>query len=651
MIGKRINQYEIIEILGSGNMGVVYKGWDHQLKRDVAIKVMQPDVQIKGLVLENFERAARTSAGLIHPNIVSVIDFGIESGMPYLVMEHIPGKSLKGHPTIPLDWERAIQKLIPVARALKYAHHEGISHQGVNLANLMVTEMGDLILTDFGITRLIASELSSPKIFDPRDDIDHLAIVLYEMIAGEDIDLPELSQEPDKGRIRELNLPEAIEQLFLKAFDEDSEKRYQSMGEFIQTLEDLVSPSVGLGCHLSEGDMREALEDEWSKKEHGSASKAWIPIGAVILFFALIGVVCFSSALWGVFQFKPSMLARNLTPTKSPTAESTTPTLTQPESSPLTISKTADVFPPTETQMDTSQLLAETPVPLPSSTLEPTISLTPTPLGGGGLIAFHSDRSGNNDIYVMEVDGSDVRQLTNETADDRAPSWSPDGGSIAYKSNIDGDYEIYILDLLTGYRWQVTNNDCNDHSPVWSPDGRQFVFYSECDGNREIYVIDADGENRTQLTDTSGVYNWFAVWSPDGRQIAFASNRNGKYQIHLMNADGSNQRLLADGCVPFFSPDGETIVFNQYCTDSGNVFVMSKDGSNVQAITEAPMDNNRNPSWSADGRKIVFQSEQSGNFEIWMMDADGSNWVQLTNHTAKDVAPVWQPSVLTWNNP
>jgi WD40 repeat protein len=268
---------------------------------------------------------------------------------------------------------------------------------------------------------------------------------------------------------------------------------------------------------------------------------------------------------------------------------------------------------------------------------------TPTPhsIFEAGLIAFNSNRSGNNDIYVMYSDGSQVTRITTSPYDERVPSWSPDGRLIAYQSNEGGDYELMVYDLETGRASQVTNNSCDDFNPVWSPDGAWLAFYSDCDGNREIYTIRSNGSDRRQLTHTNGIYNWFPNWSPDGRQITFSSNRTGKYEVYIMSADGSSVRALGRGCVSAFSPDGMNLVFAQYCTDTGQIYIIGTDGSNLRTLVEE--DNNANPSWSPDGERVLFQSERTGNEEIHMIHVDGSDLLQLTSDPSRDSAPVWQP--------
>jgi formylglycine-generating enzyme required for sulfatase activity len=289
--------------------------------------------------------------------------------------------------------------------------------------------------------------------------------------------------------------------------------------------------------------------------------------------------------------------------------------------------------------------LEDTPTPqserAQSETATPTRLVTPTSTGGGGLIAFNSNRTGNNEIYLINTDGSGLNQLTFNPADDRIPSWSPDGMEIAYQSNTDGDWEIYVLTLDDNRVRQVTSNTCNDYAPEWSPDGDRFVFYSDCDGNREIYTINVDASRREQLTQTEQKYNWFPNWSPDGRQITYSSNQAGNYQVYVMNADGSSSRALAPGCVSSFSPDGLQILFASYCTDLGDIMVMEADGSNLRTLSSEYA--STNPSWSPDGKKVVFQSDRTGDEDVWTMDLDGSNWIQLTSDPGRDSAAKWQP--------
>ena len=219
----------------------------------------------------------------------------------------------------------------------------------------------------------------------------------------------------------------------------------------------------------------------------------------------------------------------------------------------------------------------------------------------GSKIAF-SDFS---DIYVMNTDGSNVIQLTDHPAKDRAPTWSADGTQIAFQTDRDGDDEIYAVDAELGEQGGLLINlsnapNANDVQPAWSADGSQIAFMSTQDGTN-IYVMDAAGTNKKKLTSVGN--NQSPAWSPDGTKIAFWSGGN----IWTMNAvDGSDKVQLTQG--PEFKGD---------------------------------------PSWSPDGSRIAYRRGQDGKGEIYMMNAaDGSDPVNLTKHIADDGFPAWAPVLL-----
>ena len=169
----------------------------------------------------------------------------------------------------------------------------------------------------------------------------------------------------------------------------------------------------------------------------------------------------------------------------------------------------------------------------------------------GKQIALGSiDLPYNPDIWVIDADGGNPRNLTNHHAIDRSPAWSPDGTQIAFHSNrnrdwefehsgIWGDWEIYVMNTDGANLINLTNHPAGDLSPAWSPDGKQIAFSSNRDGNREVYVMNADGTNPINLTNHPAS-DGSPAWSPDGKQIAFSSDRDENKEVYVMNADGTN---------------------------------------------------------------------------------------------------------------
>jgi Tol biopolymer transport system component len=307
------------------------------------------------------------------------------------------------------------------------------------------------------------------------------------------------------------------------------------------------------------------------------------------------------------------------------------------------------------------------------------IQSKPTPLDvqapawspDGRTIVFVSWRDGNGEVYAMNADASEPRNLTQHPDKDVRPAWSPDGRSIAFVRSRDRHQrmqpghrtppeqsDIYVMNADGSRKRNLTRDRASDDYPTWSPDGRRIAFlHGRGRGRGQLYVVNADGSGLRNLGRIAGpaLFASHPVWSPDGRTIYF-----GRY---LVSTDGSGARKLP--YIPItavWSPDGRQIAFvgnklrNQLPGHSGprkansDIYVMNADGSGIRRLTHNSGYDGE-PAWSPDGRKIAFQSKgrlrsyggNGGNGEIYVMNADGSGKRNLTRNPAQDGSPSWSP--------
>ena len=668
--GTRLGAFEVVEPLGRGGMGEVYRARDTRLDRFVALKVLSPDFDAGRRGRVWFEREARALSRLSHPHICTVHDIGYSEiegrQVPFLVMELLDGGTLAARLARgPLPLVESITHAMDIADALATAHDQGVVHRDLKPANVMVTKSGVKLL-DFGLAQLrgIAPTQASPAtqsfqtsagmVFgtipymapeqlrgedtDARTDVFAFGVLLHEMLTGKrpftadssaGLIAAILDHDPPPVRAPEGRLPASLADIVHRCLEKNPDQRWQTARDLWSALHGTLEEIRGAGPMRSKHRTRMA-----------------IPAAAVL-----------AGALWALW----------------PTSDAALP---EPSLRQFTAFQGDEVHPAF------------------------------SPDGGQVAFTWSGENEDNPDVYIKRLDADTPLRLTTDPASDLAPAWSPDGSRIAFIRGTEQAASIYLTPPVSGAERKLADYTpsslgypslaTRSHHVSWSPDSKLVIVAARAAGQRTGVILAfpaAGGEPHTVLSARSGEGDFrFPTISPDGRTLAYAACWGEGCDLYVIGLDehligrGEPTRLTSQSAASIYglawAADGRSLVYGSWIgtpnlwrvsikkpepkrlelgaygvrpdvSRSGNrlVYFRLNNDSDIwkfergsgPAVVASSSVLDTDAQLSPDATRIVLASERSGTSrDLWITNADGTGAKRLT-YAGGEGTPRWSP--------